>query len=99
MKEEIRKKDRQQSFSRCDEKSPLIAQVAGEVGWDRLWDACLRLGEKYTTGLKKLSRLMSHHGRGKKKKKKKIMISNFFGGLFLSSRILKGMFASIFVTC
>ena len=64
MKEEIRK-DRQQSFSRCDEKSPLIAQVAGEVGWGRLWDACLSLGEKYTTGLKKLSRLMSRHGRGR----------------------------------
>ena len=48
IKEEIRKKDRQQSFSRCDEKSPLIAQVAGEVGWGRLWDACLSLGEKYT---------------------------------------------------
>ena len=64
MKEEIRKKDRQQSFSRCDEKSPLIAQVARKVGWGRLWDACLSLGEKYTTGLKKLSRLMSHHGRG-----------------------------------
>ena len=35
----------------------------------------------------------------KKKKKKKIMISNFFSGLFLSSRILKGTFASIFVNC
>ena len=64
MKEEIRQKDRQQSFSRCDEKSPLIAQVAGEGDWGRLWDGCLSLGEKYTTGLKKLSRLMSHHGRG-----------------------------------
>jgi len=42
--EEIRKKDRQQLFSRCDEKSPLIAQVAGEVGWGRLWDAALVWG-------------------------------------------------------
>ena len=42
----------------------MIALVAREVGWGRLWDACLGFGERHTTGLKKLSRLMSHHGRG-----------------------------------
>jgi len=35
----------------------------------------------------------------KKKERKKMTKSNFFGGLFLSSCILKGMFASIFVNC
>jgi len=28
-----------------------------------------------------------------------MMKSDFFGGLFLSSRVLKGTFASIFVNC
>ena len=37
--------------------------------------------------------------RKKKKKERKMTKSDFFGGLFLSSRALKGMFASIFVNC
>jgi len=35
----------------------------------------------------------------KKKERKKMTKSDFFGGLFLSSRVLKGTFASIFVNC
>jgi len=33
----------------------------------------------------------------KKKEERKMMKSNFFGSLFLSSRVLNGMFASVFV--
>jgi len=35
----------------------------------------------------------------RKKGKKELTKSGFFGSLFLSSHILKGMFASIFVNC
>jgi len=31
--------------------------------------------------------------------RKKMTKSDFFGGLFLSSRVLNGMFASVFVNC
>lgn len=58
--EDIRKNDRHQLLGRCEVKSPLIAQVAVEVGWSRLWDACLSLG----SWVAKLSRLMGDHGRG-----------------------------------
>ena len=61
MKEKI---DRQKQFSQCVEKSHLIAEVAKDISWSKLWDTCLSFGEKYTTGLQKLSRVMSHHGRG-----------------------------------
>ena len=64
MAEDIRRNDRHQLLGRCEVKSPLIAQVAVEVGWSRLWDACLSLGRQHTAGLQKLSRLMGHHGRG-----------------------------------
>jgi len=30
---------------------------------------------------------------------KKMTKSDFFGGLFLNSRVLNGMFASVFVNC
>ena len=51
-------------LGQCDEKSPLIAEVAREFGWRNLWDICLSFGEKHSTGLQKLCRIMSHHGRG-----------------------------------
>jgi len=35
----------------------------------------------------------------KKKERKKMTKSNFLGGLFLNSRVLKGTFVSIFVNC
>jgi len=35
----------------------------------------------------------------KKEERKKMMKSDFFGGLFLSSRVLNGMFVSVFVNC
>ena len=65
MKEEVRNNDRQRLLGQCEEKSPLIAEVAREVGWSNLWDACLSFGEKHTIGLQKLCRIMSHHGRGR----------------------------------
>jgi len=37
--------------------------------------------------------------RKKKEERKKMMKSDFFDSLFLSSRVLKGTFASIFVNC
>ena len=37
--------------------------------------------------------------RKKKKKKKKDDEIRLFGGLFLSFRVLNGMFASVFVNC
>jgi len=35
----------------------------------------------------------------KKEERKKMTKSDFFGGLFLSSRVLNGMFATVFVNC
>ena len=64
IKENIRDNDRQRLLCQCDEKSPLIAEVAREVGWRNLWDICLSFGEKHSIGLQKLCRIMSHHGRG-----------------------------------
>jgi len=37
--------------------------------------------------------------RKKKKERKKMTKSDFFGGLFLSSCVLNGIFASVFVNC
>lgn len=58
LQSDIKKKDRQQLLARCEVKS---SHIALEVGWSRVWDACFSLGEKHTTGLQKLSRVMSHH--------------------------------------
>ena len=55
IKEKTRKNDRQMQFSQCVKKSPLIAKVAKNIGWSKLWDTGLSCGEKYTTGLQKLS--------------------------------------------
>ena len=64
MKGKIRKKDKQIQFSQYV-KSPLIDEVAKDIGWSKLWDTCLSFGEKYTAGLQKLSRVLSHHERGR----------------------------------
>ena len=42
----------------------MIAVVAGQVGWARLWDAALDFGGKTVRGMQMLTRVMSHHGRG-----------------------------------
>ena len=34
IKEKIRKNDRQMQFSQCVKKSPLIAKVAKNIGWE-----------------------------------------------------------------
>ena len=41
-------------------KSPLIGEVAKDVGWGKLGDTSLSFGEKYTSELKNLSRVVSH---------------------------------------
>ena len=64
MREKIKKNDKQLQFSQCVQKSPLIAEVAKDISWSKLWDTCLSFGEKYTAELQKLSRVTSHHGRG-----------------------------------
>ena len=64
MKELIYQRDKLKLVGRCWEKAPVIAEVAGRVGWARLWDAALNYGGKTTRGLQMLSRVMSHHGRG-----------------------------------
>ena len=64
MKEEIFQRDRQKLIDRCREKAPVIAVIAGQVGWARLWDAALDFGGKTVRGMQMLTRVMSHHGRG-----------------------------------
>ena len=49
----------------CREVSTHL-EVAEGVGWPKLWDTALDLGQRHTRGLQVLSRLMSHHGRGLK---------------------------------
>ena len=44
MKDDVRNNDRQRQLGQCEEKSPLIAEMAREVGWRNLWDACLSFG-------------------------------------------------------
>ena len=63
-KEEIQKIDRDRVLARCEEKYPMVAEVANDVGWAKLWDACLSLGTATITGLQKLSMAMALHGRG-----------------------------------
>ena len=64
IKEMIYKQDRRILVDRCGEKALVIAEVAGRVGWARLWDAALDSGGKTVRGMQMLSRVMSHHGRG-----------------------------------
>ena len=63
-KKEIQKIDRDRVLARCEEKYPMVAEVANDVGWAKLWDTCLSLGTATITGLQKLSMAMAHHGRG-----------------------------------
>ena len=64
VREEILKRDRRMVLLKCQEKAPVIAEVAERVGWARLWDNVLGYGGKAVRGLQHLSRAMSHHGRG-----------------------------------
>jgi hypothetical protein len=66
VKKTIERLDRERRFERCGGKAPLIAAVAKGVSWLKLWDLALELGLRHTRGLQALSRLMSHHDRGKK---------------------------------
>ena len=51
----------EQLVARCS----VIAELATKVGWSRIWNATLDLGGKRISGFQYLSRVMSHHGRGK----------------------------------
>ena len=62
---EIRRVDRAQLLDRCGLRTPLIAQVERQAGWAGLWDAASDYGVSHTRGLKLLSRVLSHHGKGK----------------------------------
>ena len=64
MKKIIMEANRKIRMERCGEKAPLIAKVAKSPGWAKLWDNALDRGWKAVLGLKMLSRVMSHHGRG-----------------------------------
>ena len=63
VKKIVKEVDRKLLLSRCRGKAPMIAK---DGGWLRLWDEALNLGERHTKGLKNLSRVLSHHGRGSK---------------------------------
>ena len=66
VKKIVKEVDRKLLLSRCRGKGPMIASVGEDGGWLRLWDEALNLGERHTKGLKNLSRVLSHHGRGSK---------------------------------
>ena len=61
----IRRVDRAQLLDRCGLRAPLIAQVERQAGWVRLWDAASDYGVSHTRGPQLLSRVLSHHGKGK----------------------------------
>jgi len=44
---EMKDNNKQRRLGQCEEKSPLIAEMAREGGWRNLWDA---LGGKHMTG-------------------------------------------------
>ena len=48
---QIHKVDRLQLLDRCGKKAPVVLEVNGSVGWDRLRDATLDLGVKHIRGL------------------------------------------------
>ena len=62
----MKRVDWERLIRRCKEKAPLIASVGEEKGWAKLWDTTFQLGHRHTKGLQNLTRIMSHHGRGKK---------------------------------
>lgn len=66
MKDLVKDADYTRHLERCLEKAPLIARVEKDVGWRRTWDELLDLKSRHLQGLKSLSRLMSHHGKGSK---------------------------------
>lgn len=51
---------------KCKGKAPLTAEVGKKDDWLRLWDKVLDLGDWQMRGMKALTRMLSHHGRGSK---------------------------------
>ena len=66
MKKELLQKDHMMLVKKCKEKAAMIAAVAERSRWPRIWDGALECGGRYTKCVQALTRLMSHHGRGKK---------------------------------
>ena len=66
VKKDISQKDRNMSIQKFKDKAPLIAEVAERSRWPRIWDGVLEHSGRYTAGLQALTRLMSHHGRGRR---------------------------------
>ena len=65
IKKSVRQMDREKLVHKCSRKSPTIADIVSRGGsWPKLWDSARHLGSRHTTGLRNLSRLMGHHGRG-----------------------------------
>ena len=63
-KKAIYEHSREQLAVKCSVKAPIITEMATRVGWSRIWDATLDLGEKSVRSLQYISRVMSHHGGG-----------------------------------
>ena len=61
---QIQKVDQLQLLDRCEKKAPVVLEVDGSVGWDRLWDAALDLGVEHIRGLQSHGQVICHHGRG-----------------------------------
>ena len=62
----VRRIDKEKLVLKCHKKSPTIANVtSSSESWSKLWDTVLHLGSRYTSSLRNLSRLMTHHGRGR----------------------------------
>ena len=47
----VRHLDRKKRTTKCAEKAPLIAKLANECGWLKLWDGAMERGWKHTRGL------------------------------------------------
>ena len=62
----LRDMDREGMLGRCVEKCGLIAEVAREVTWSRLWDDVMDLGSWQVRELQNISRMLSAHERGSK---------------------------------
>ena len=64
LREYVRHLDRKKRMMKCAEKAPLIAKLANECGWLKLWDGAMERGWKHTRGLQALSRVLGHHRMG-----------------------------------
>ncbi len=47
IKNDVRSLGSQMCIERCDEKAPIVAELAWKVGWSKLWDEALTVGWKH----------------------------------------------------